>query len=175
MSDSPLGGSFANYCECLASVKPTGKVLAARTGIVALTAVLLTAMLVVTLKAIPAVSFMLTVILVFCAWFVWQFTKIEYEYTIAAGSFELDKIFGARTRKKVREFKISDIERLFPVTGLEQAAKNASSVLWTCKKTDAHALGILYTDGAQKHILMICAPDKTRACLKYFKGSLFTA
>lgn len=175
MPDSPLGGSFANYCECLSPVKPTGKVLAARIGVVAFTAALLAAMLAVTLKTIPAVSFMLTVILVFCAWFVWQFTKIEYEYTIAAGSFELDKIYGARTRKKVREFKISDIEKLFPVTSLEQTAKSASSVLWTCKKTDAHALGLLYTDGAEKHILMICAPDKTRACLKYFKGSLFTA
>ena len=172
--DTP-SSSFVNYCECLSPVSPTGKVIAARVGIVIFTAFLVAAMLVVTLSTIPAVSFMLGAILVFCAWFVWQFTKIEYEYTIASGSLQLDKIYGARTRKTVAEFKISQIEQVFPQEQAARLTAGASNVLWACSKKDAYALGLAVTDGNAKRIYFICAPDKTRACLKYYKGSLFAA
>ena len=66
MSDEAVTGA-ANYCEFISPVKPTGKVLLARAGILVFTAALLVAMLAVTLKTIPAVSFMLGVILIFCA------------------------------------------------------------------------------------------------------------
>ena len=127
------------------------------------------------LKTIPAVSFMLGAILVFCAWFVYQFTKIEYEYTVASAVLTLDKIYGARTRKKVLEFKISDITAAFTPEKLDVSIKNAEHVLWACRKDDPYALGLVYTVGSEKRILIICAPDKTRACLKYYKRNIFSA
>lgn len=66
MSDEAVTGA-ANYCEFISPVNPTEKVLLARAGILVFTAALLVAMLAVTLKTIPAVSFMLGVILGFFA------------------------------------------------------------------------------------------------------------
>ena len=174
MSDEAVTGA-ANYCEFISPMNPTEKVLLARAGILVFTAALLVAMLAVTLKTIPAVSFMLGVILVFCAWFVWQFTKIEYEYTVATGAFLLDKIYGARTRKKILEFGTSDLLCAFAPEKLPAYEKDAESVLWACKKDDAYALGLLYTVGSEKRILMICAPERTRTCLKYYRRNIFAA
>ena len=158
----------------MAPVKPTGPVRLARAGIFLFTAILMAAMLIITLKTIPAVSFMLGAILVFCAWFVYQFTKIEYEYTIVSAVLTLDKIYGARTRKKVLEFKISDITAAFTPEKPTYTQK-AESVLWACRKDDPYAIGLVYTIGSEKRVLMICAPDKTRACLKYYKRNIFSA
>lgn len=175
MPEESMSGAFVNYCECMAPVKPTGPVRLARAGIFLFTAILMAAMLIITLKTIPAVSFMLGAIIVFCAWFVYQFTKIEYEYTVASAVLTLDKIYGARTRKKVLEFKISDITAAFTPEKLDVSIKNAEHVLWACRKDDPYALGLVYTVGSEKRILIICAPDKTRACLKYYKRNIFSA
>lgn len=161
------------YCEYLTPVSPTGKVRAARICIWALAICLTLAMLVLTLSTIPAVSFMLAAIFVFCAWFALQFTKIEYEYTIATGSFELSKIYGARVRKKVTEFKTSEILAVFPVSRLAEYQRQSADMRYICKKDDPYALGLLYTHGAKKHILVLSAPDKTVKCLKHYRQNAF--
>lgn len=163
----------SGYCEYLTPVSPTGKVRAARIGILALAVCLTLAMLVLTLGTIPAVSFMAAVIFVFCAWFAFQFTKIEYEYTIATGSFELSKIYGARVRKKVTEFKTSEIVAIFPLSRLAEYKRQTADVQVICKKDDPYALGLLYTQGTAKRILILSAPDKTVKCLKHYRQNAF--
>lgn len=164
----------AGYCEYLTPTDATPTIRLARVGIVASAVVLTLAMLVLTLNTIPAVSFMLGVIFAFCAWFAFQFTKIEYEYTVATGVFELSKIYGARMRKKVTEFKTSEIVSVFPTERLAEYADRAD-VLYTCRKNDPYAVGLLYTVGSSHHVLVLSAPDKTIKCLKHYRRSAFDA
>ena len=162
----------AGYCEYLTSVNASSKVILARVLIIVLTVVLLAAMLVITLKTIPVVSFMLGALIVFMAWFVFQFTKIEYEYAVATGVFTLSKIYGARTRKDVLEFKTSDITKIVPESKL--ASINADNVLYTCKKNEMNMICLVYsTKDSEKNVLIISAPDKTISCLKFYRRSAF--
>lgn len=161
----------AGYCEYLTPTDATPTVRLARFGIVAAAVVLTLGMLVLTLNTVPAVSFMLGVIFVFCAWFAWQFTKIEYEYTVATGMLELSKIYGARVRKKITEFKTSEIDAVFPLARLADYAKD-TDVLYTCRKNDPYAVGLLYTVGGTRRILILSAPEKTLKCLKHYRRSI---
>lgn len=162
----------AGYCEYLTRVNASSKVILARILIIVFTVALLAAMLVITLKTIPVVSFMLGALIVFMAWFVFQFTKIEYEYTVATGEFTLSKIYGARMRKDVLEFKTADITKIVPESKL--AALNADNVLYTCRKNEMNMICLVYsTKDSEKNVLVISAPDKTISCLKFYRRSAF--
>ena len=161
------------YCEYLTKVNAASAVIVARIMIILFTAVLIAAMLAVTLKTIPVVSFMLGALIVFMAWFVFQFTKIEYEYEIATGEFTLSKIYGARTRREVLSFKTADIITIAPESALDSL--KADNIIITCRKSDINRICILYTEtNGKKQSLVISAPDKTVSCLKYYKRSAFT-
>lgn len=165
----------AGYCEFLAPVRLSGKRLAARISIVLGAAASVLLMLSFTLTTIPAVSFMLFVFILFFSWFLWQFTSVEYEYTIACGEFELCKIYGARVRKTVLEIKTSDISVIVPASQTDILARDAQSLYFACNKDDPNALCLVYTaNGREKNLLVIAAPDKTRSCLKYYRRSAFT-
>ena len=160
-------------CEYLTKVNASTAVILARIMIILFTAVLIAAMLAVTLKTIPVVSFMLGALIVFMAWFVFQFTKIEYEYEIATGEFTLSKIYGARTRREVLSFKTADIITIAPESALDSL--KADNIIITCRKSDINRICILYTEtNGKKQSLVISAPDKTVSCLKYYKRSAFT-
>lgn len=162
------------YCEYLTKVKPSSKVTVARILIILAAVVLVTAMLVITLKTIPVVSFFFGAFMVFVAWFVFQFTKIEYEYTVATGELTLSKIYGARVRKDVLNIKTSDITSIIPESELKNI--KADNVLYTCRKSDVNLLCLVYTTKeSDKNVLVISAPDKTVSCLKYYRRSAFTA
>ena len=162
------------YCEYLTKVKPSSKVMAVRLLIILATVVLVTAMLVITLKTIPVVSFFFGAFMVFVAWFAFQFTKIEYEYTIATGEFTLSKIYGARMRKDILNIKTSDIEAIVPESELKSI--KADKVFYTCRKSDVNLLGLVYSEKeGGKNVLVISAPDKTVSCLKYYRRSAFNA
>lgn len=165
----------AGYCEFLTPVKTSGKAKAARLLIVFGCLALALVMLVLTLDTIPTVSFMLFAILVFVSWFVWQFTKIEYEYVIATGELELSKIYGERVRKKVLEIKMSDVSSIAPLSSADEMIKNAENILYACNKNDENALCIAYTKDGKKSVLVIAAPDKTISCLKYYRRNAFVA
>ena len=161
------------YCEYLTKVNASSAVILARIMIILFTAVLIAAMLAVTLKTIPVVGFMLGALIVFMAWFVFQFTKIEYEYEIATGEFTLSKIYGARTRREVLSFKTADIITIAPESALDSL--KADNIIITCRKSDINRICILYTEtNGKKQSLVISAPDKTVSCLKYYKRSAFT-
>lgn len=158
------------YCEFMTPAEATSKTILAKVAIVAFSAILTLAMLFVTLKTIPVVSFMLLVAIVFMAWFVFQFTKIEYEYTVASATFTLSKIYGARTRKDVLEFKTSDITLITPV---EKAPKDKldSALVTCCKKASDKYLIVFGEHG--ENAVVISAPQKTISCLKFYRRSAF--
>lgn len=162
------------YCEYLTKVKASSKVILARIAVILVTIAFVTAMLVITLKTIPVVSFFCGAFMIFVAWFVFQFTKIEYEYVIATGELTLSKIYGARVRKDVLNIKTSDITAIMPESQLKNI--KANSVLYTCRKSDVNLLCLVYTaKGSENNVLVISAPDKTVSCLKYYRRSAFTA
>ena len=162
------------YCEYLTKVSASSKVIIARISIFLVTSALVTAMLIITLKTIPVVSFFLGALIVFMAWFVFQFTKIEYEYTIATGELTLSKIYGARVRKDVLTIKTADISVICPESELKNI--KANNVFYTCRKSDINLLCLVYaTNENDKNILVISAPDKTVSCLKYYRRSAFSA
>lgn len=164
----------AGYCEYLTPVKATGKVIMARILTVFIAVILSAFMLWVTLKTIPVASFLFLVLIIFTAWFAFQFTKIEYEYIIATGTLELSKIYGARVRKNLFEIKTSDIFCITPVEKLEILRVKKENVLYTCKQDAQNVICVVYSqNGSENKAIVISAPDKTVACLKYYRKSAF--
>ena len=166
----------AGYCEYLVSVKPSPAAKAAKTLIIVCAAALASVMLFLTLMTIPAVSFLLLAVIVFLSWYIWQFTKVEYEYIIASGELELSKIYGARVRKNVLTLKLSEVSEIFPETSASgaSASDKSGSAVRACNKGDksAYCLRFASSDG-EKKILVISAPEKTLSCLKYYRRSAF--
>ena len=174
---SEYESSFLNpgYCEYLTPVKASGKVKALRALIVALATSLSILMLSVTLSTIPVVSFMMLVAIIFFSWFVFQFTKVEYEYVIATGTLEISKILGARTRKNIFEIKLSDISSITPIEDIKSLGIDEKNIVYACNKDDEKAICLAYQSGhGEKSILVISAPAKTVNCLKYYRRSAFT-
>ena len=165
---------YSGYCEYLTEVSPSGKVIFLRLFLILFSVVLSLFMLAITLKTIPVVSFMLLVMIVFMTWFVFQFTKIEYEYIIATGMFELSKIYGSRIRKKLFEIKTSQITCIAPPELIDKLNISQKNRLYTCKKDDDYAICVVYTENTdQSKLLVISAPTKTIRCLKHYRKSAF--
>lgn len=161
------------YCEYLTKVPASVKVIVARIAIIAASLFFIFAMLVFTIKTIPVVSFMAFAAITFMAWFVYQFTKIEYEYCIATGVLTLSKIYGARVRKDIIEINVSDISLITPESKLSDT--KADSVFYTCRKIDVNPLCLVYTNKhSNNNVLVISAPDKTISCLKFYRRSAFS-
>lgn len=165
---------YAGYCEYLTEVSPSGKTIFLRTFLILFSALLSLFMLAITLKTVPVVSFMLLVMIIFMTWFVFQFTKIEYEYIIATGTLELSKIYGSRIRKKLFEIKTSQITCIAPLSELSKLNISRENILYTCKKDDDYAMCIVYSENTNKSkMLVISAPGKTITCLKHYRKSAF--
>ena len=161
----------AGYTEFLTKVKPSGKAVAARIFIVLAAAIVLFIMFYVTFKTIPVVSFMLAVAIIFLAWFCWQFTRVEYEYTVATGHVELSKIYGARVRKKVLSFETAAIERISPY---EAGSSFKTQTLLACNANDPNAYRIVYTSANGPCAVVLSMPEKSIKCFRYYKRSAFT-
>lgn len=172
MANNSMDNMNVGYCEYLTKAPVTKKVVLARCLLFVCAAILITVMLVITLKTIPVVSFMLGVIIVFMTWFIFQFTKIEYEYTIVSGELILSKIYGERMRKDVFSFKTADIISVLPVEKLNEARYDG--IFYTCTPKAPGRICILYSQNGKTMAIVISAPDKTISCLKYYKRSAFS-
>ena len=166
----------AGYCEFLTPVKASGKYLLMRILVVAVAILLSVTMFVLTLNTIPVVSFMCLVLIIFFSWFVFQFTKLEYEYVIATGELTLTKILGARTRKDILRLKTSDIFSITPLSDIKSLAIPEEKVFYACNKDDGNAVCLGYNgDHGEKKVLVISAPSKTVSCFKYYRRSAFSS
>ena len=47
--------------------------------------------------------------------FTWRYASVEYEYSIASGSFTYTTVWGGRSRKAVVEFKLKDCSLIAPL------------------------------------------------------------
>ena len=158
--------SYNGYCEYLTPVKATGKIKAHRALITVLAVALSALALILTFPTVPVVGFLLVLVIAFFARLAWQYTKIEYEYTIATGELELSKIYGARSRRVILSIGMSDVAEIFPLSRLGNRSEN---ILFACGRDDGDAYCLKYDGG----ILVISAPERTKACLKHYKRSAF--
>ena len=156
------------YAEFLTSVDVTPGIILARIGICLAALGIIIFSMRATLNTMPAVSFFLLVALLFVTYFVLRYTKVEYEYIIATGEFELSRILAERTRKVCLTFKTADIESVS-----EGIDSSVSPLFYTCKKKDKFAYTIVYKSGGVKKAIVISAPPKTVQCLKYYCTSAF--
>ena len=159
----------AGYTEYITTVKATGKVIAARIGIILGTALMLFVLFYFTFKTVITVAFMASVAIIFIAWFLLQFTKIEYEYVVATGHFELSKIYGARVRRKICGFDTAEITRIAPY----RDGSRLENVSFACDKNDANAYAVTYHEAKGDKTLVISMPDKAKKCFMYYKRTAF--
>ena len=165
---------YSGYCEYLTSMPVSRSVVVSRILIILSAVALSLFMLAITLKTIPVVSFMLLVIIIFMSWFVFQFTKIEYEYIIATGTLELSKIYGSRIRKTLFEIKTAEITSIVPESALANLGIPRENIMYTCKKNFPENVCLVYVENTNaSKVLVINAPTKTIKCLKHYRKSAF--
>ncbi len=78
-------------------------------------------------KIFPVIA-LLPVLVWFVIWMTWRYVSVEHEYVIASGMMTFTDIYGNRTRKKLFEKKIKDMERIAPMTD-EYAAEYADAAV----------------------------------------------
>ena len=61
-------------------------------------------------------------------WLTWPLAQIEWEYTLAAGTFYVAKIYGKKRRKEVLELEITNALMIAPLTEENQRKAEASGV-----------------------------------------------
>ncbi len=97
------------YTEDLVSVETNSQVIMKRVGIIA-AAILLSLGI---FLFIPRFLFLIVLVIVLAA-FLWQYTKIEYEYNFLSPDFDVDKIIAQNKRKKVFSTDFKEIQLIAP-------------------------------------------------------------
>lgn len=97
------------YTEDLVAVEANQKTMMTKIGIIALAIILSLGIVLL----IPKLLFLIIVVIVL-AGFLWQYTKVEYEYTFLSPDFDVDKIFNQNKRKNVFSVSFKDIELVAP-------------------------------------------------------------
>lgn len=97
------------YTEDLVSVETNSKTIMMRVGIIALAIVLSLGIFLF----IPRFLFLIVIVIVLAA-FLWQYTKLEYEYNFLSPDFDVDKIINQNKRKKVFSTDFKEIELIAP-------------------------------------------------------------
>lgn len=97
------------YTEDLVSVETGAKTIMMRVGIVALAFILSFGIALF----LPSFLF-LVVVVVLAAAFMWQYTKVEYEYTFLSPTFDVDKIIAQNKRKQIFSTDFKEIQLIAP-------------------------------------------------------------
>lgn len=156
-----------NYTEHLVQRKPDKNIILARVGIIALTVVLLAAVLVLTLKFIPHIAVVAVVLIAYITVLLWGLTKIEYEYLIVSGSMSMDKIIASKKRRQLTEFKVADAEQIAPLK--EVRLDDASVIYAVSSVNDEDAYCAVYrNERGQKEALVFNATEKALTMLSYY-------
>ncbi len=159
------------YAENIVSVKADWKMKLARVIIFSICVILLLAVLMLTSK-IPQVFAVWSVIIIALGCISYNYTRREFEYTIASGVLMLDCIYGKKIRKKVLEIPLSSAVEIskvaFPCNEILSKV-DANNVLYACNKNDNYIHYMLYnTKGDKQALLFFSAPDNVINSLKFY-------
>jgi len=169
-----------NYVEYLTEQKGGAGLLLRRVLIVLLVTALLVAGTVVFTYVVTIPQMMIAVFLIcfVIMWYLWKFTQIEYEYVIASGIIEVDRIFGKNSRRKMCEFPLSQVQTIAPHNAknahLIQSSGAAKTYFAASSMKSDNLYFVIFSDGkAGKGVLYIDIPEKCLSILKYYnKGAV---
>ena len=163
--------NMPGYCEYLVDGFASKKIIMLRV-ISVVVALLLCVVLFKLLSVIPGVIFIWGIIVLFFLVMMFRLTSREFEYTVSHGEFTVDIIYGKKRRKNLITVKISDISKVFPVTGVKDAKiseLNASRVMYTCSPK-ARELYCMY---ANDTAIVFSSCTKLNDSIKYFNRHVF--
>ncbi len=170
---------LANYTEYLVAKKADAKTVLVRILIIALwCVVVLASVFGVLVSAKARIFFELFLILwllvgLLC-WYLLEKTRIEYEYTIVSGYFQLDAIYAKKTRRRLCEAKIGDVQSLLRAKDAKDSPEFKKII--GCSSTDAEdAYRFVYKDAALGQCAVYFnASPKAIECFRYYNPKIVT-
>ena len=91
-------------------------------------------------------------------WLTWHLTRIELEYTLAAGSFYLARIYGKKKRKELVEVELSSALLIAPNNEDNRKKAEALSpagVLWAASSSTAENVWLMVFESAPAQRLLV--------------------
>ncbi len=118
----------------------------------------------------PQVLFIFVVCIGFCAMFAWRYVSIEYEYIILSGEFDMDAIYGGKSRKRIYSFKINEAHVIAPFNmDIVKSFENRTVYYTVSSKKSDTAYYALFKDAKGKSCAAVFdVTQKTLDILKYY-------
>lgn len=125
---------LTNYTEYLVKKKPDAKTVLLRIAVIviwcaAVAATLIGVLMSETMRMLIMVLPVLWLFLGLLCYLILDRTNIEYEYAIVSGYFQLDAIYGKKSRKRICEAKISEIRFCAPANEKNASMRDKSNFL----------------------------------------------
>lgn len=95
-------------------------------------------------------------------WLTWKLSgqfRIEYEYALTNGDFDIDCITNKRKRRRVISFSCKEVEAILPYRKEEPAAGNVSRRIFACPAEQATHVFRIRSE-KEGLILLVLAPDE---------------
>ncbi len=122
---------------------------------------------VVALLEIPAIAFLICCAIGYAAWWsICQF-RVEYEYSITNGDFDIDKIVNERKRSRVLSFSCSKIEKI-GAYNKEISIPSGAERFFACSEVDATHYLIARTNSGKLVYLIFCPDEKVLEGIRKF-------
>lgn len=111
-------------------------------------------------------------------WLTWRYTQISYEYTFESGTLKVNRILGERSRRKITEVKIRDIENVYLNTNDNSEkidAFSADNKIFAASSDNSEQLiAICWKDKNQKKIVLYLeANEKAIKIMRYYNSVAF--
>ena len=141
--------------ECIVPRKLTSKAFFGRCAILGgdILVLFLSVLLTFAVPPIFAIVLILIVIMVFCTYFVFRNTNVEYEYDFFGGDMRIDKIMNRSVRKKITTYSFSKMEFMAP----------ADSNRFYNQRQDQKIVDYSSHDDADKSYIAVIYDDKNKA------------
>ena len=165
----------ANYAEYVVAQKSEGTYKLKRIGMIVFYVVFTGGVFgaLCAAKIFPVIA-LLPVLVWFVIWQTWRFVSIEHEYVISSGTMTFTDIYGNRTRKKLFEKKIKDMERIAPMTD-EYASEYADAEVrydWrgSSGSPDSYFL-TCRNDNGKKVVVFFEATNKAVKIMRFYNSA----
>ena len=144
------------FFEQIVSIKKDSK------SIIAISAIVLAAMLICAALIVFWVLGSFTVFLVFGVCFgaykLLSLFSIEYEYIITNGTLDIDKIINKSSRKRMLSFDLGKVTRIEKYSPALLKSVNSKDVVLACNPSDDAYL--LVAEGGKSNSYLVFAPDE---------------
>ncbi len=132
------------------------------------------------LSFIPQVFVIWLVVILFLIVMVFRLTKSEFEYTIVMGEMTVEAIYGKRFRRKLASFKLSDADRIFPVSGANDKQiehLRPSKLIYAAPKKSEHLYCLYIKDNVSKNAktaIVFSSCTKLISAMKFYNRAALT-